>query len=339
MSSGNINTWRDIQTMPAASGPIRRSLLMPKNLDFTKAHETLSLSVSGPLVDQSVEMDCDTYVTIHLDRLDCGTYVAIFELAWDISPLFPYMNAVAERCQLYATPDYIKFVYEKHLCAFYPLHGEFSPVLNLTEAHGFLDRLSDFIGDIVRRHHEIVPNYKIFNPVSPLDIYRLLPGTNCRNCGYATCIAFAAALSRQKTAMDRCPYLENPVEEKAVFPVRDGHGKCVRTVSLDISTVRLRESINLKDAQIEHLQTQLADIAKTQGIDFSAVNARLPSPLTRREIQVLKMLAQGATNKEISSDLQISEHTVKSHVVHIFNKLGVNDRTLASVWAASQGLL
>jgi FixJ family two-component response regulator len=48
----------------------------------------------------------------------------------------------------------------------------------------------------------------------------------------------------------------------------------------------------------------------------------LPSPLTRREIEVLKMVAQGATNKEISSDLKISEHTVKSHVVPYLQQTG-----------------
>ena len=50
-------------------------------------------------------------------------------------------------------------------------------------------------------------------------------------------------------------------------------------------------------------------------------------------------MAQGFTNKEISEILNISHHTVKSHVVHIFNKLGVSDRTLASVWAAQNELI
>jgi DNA-binding NarL/FixJ family response regulator len=61
--------------------------------------------------------------------------------------------------------------------------------------------------------------------------------------------------------------------------------------------------------------------------------------LTQREFQVLGLLANGATNKQIASQLHISEHTVKSHVINIFNKLGVNDRTQASVWAASHGLV
>jgi len=50
-------------------------------------------------------------------------------------------------------------------------------------------------------------------------------------------------------------------------------------------------------------------------------------------------MAEGFTNKEISRILKISHHTVKSHVVHIFNKLGVGDRTLVAVWAAQNELI
>ena len=50
-------------------------------------------------------------------------------------------------------------------------------------------------------------------------------------------------------------------------------------------------------------------------------------------------MAEGFTNNEISELLSISPHTVKSHVLHIFNKIGVNDRTLASVWAARHGVV
>ena len=59
----------------------------------------------------------------------------------------------------------------------------------------------------------------------------------------------------------------------------------------------------------------------------------IQTDLTDREIQVLRLVAEGATNIEISESLFISPHTVKSHVIHIFNKLGVNDRTQAAVWA------
>lgn len=66
--------------------------------------------------------------------------------------------------------------------------------------------------------------------------------------------------------------------------------------------------------------------------------ADLEVPLTRRELEVLKQLAFGLTNKEIAEALGISYETVKEHVQHVLRKLGVSDRTQAAVWAVRQGL-
>ena len=60
--------------------------------------------------------------------------------------------------------------------------------------------------------------------------------------------------------------------------------------------------------------------------------------LTRREYDVLKLLAEGYFNKEIASTLNISERTVKNHVSNIFKKIGVSDRTQAAVFAIKNGL-
>ena len=63
------------------------------------------------------------------------------------------------------------------------------------------------------------------------------------------------------------------------------------------------------------------------------------SDLTRRELEVLKMIASGAFNKEIASTLNISERTVKNHVSNIFKKIGVSDRTQAAVFAIKNDII
>lgn len=63
------------------------------------------------------------------------------------------------------------------------------------------------------------------------------------------------------------------------------------------------------------------------------------SDLTRRELEVLKMIAFGAFNKEIASTLNISERTVKNHVSNIFKKIGVSDRTQAAVFAIKNDII
>lgn len=62
-------------------------------------------------------------------------------------------------------------------------------------------------------------------------------------------------------------------------------------------------------------------------------------PLTQREGEVLKQLANGLTNKEIAQSLGISYETVKEHVQHILRKIGVSDRTQAAVWAVRKNLV
>ncbi len=62
-------------------------------------------------------------------------------------------------------------------------------------------------------------------------------------------------------------------------------------------------------------------------------------PLTKREMQVLRHLALGLSNREIGQSLTISVETVKEHVQSIFRKLQVKDRTQAAVWALRQQLV
>ena len=65
----------------------------------------------------------------------------------------------------------------------------------------------------------------------------------------------------------------------------------------------------------------------------------IPGGITLREVEVLRLLAQGRTNPEIAQELGISRGTVKIHVQHIIAKLGVSDRTQAAVRAIELGLL
>ncbi|HTP34772.1 MAG TPA: response regulator transcription factor [Candidatus Acidoferrales bacterium] len=64
-----------------------------------------------------------------------------------------------------------------------------------------------------------------------------------------------------------------------------------------------------------------------------------PDPLTARELEVLRMLAEGAANKAIAWQLKISEHTVKFHVAQILAKLGAGTRTEAVTTGIRKGLI
>jgi len=66
---------------------------------------------------------------------------------------------------------------------------------------------------------------------------------------------------------------------------------------------------------------------------------RTEHDLTEREITVLRLVADGKTNKEVANDLNLSEKTVKNHVRNIFHKLHVYDRTQAAILAIRKGLI
>jgi NarL family two-component system response regulator LiaR len=65
---------------------------------------------------------------------------------------------------------------------------------------------------------------------------------------------------------------------------------------------------------------------------------RTEEPLTEREVEVLKLVAQGLSNQEIAGQLVISERTVRTHVSHILDKLHLANRTQAALYALREGL-
>jgi len=69
------------------------------------------------------------------------------------------------------------------------------------------------------------------------------------------------------------------------------------------------------------------------------LNPQLVEPLTRREVEVLQLLAGGLSNKEIAARLNISEHTAKFHVASIMSKLGATSRTEAVTLGIRHGLV
>lgn len=102
----------------------------------------------------------------------------------------------------------------------------------------------------------------------------------------------------------------------------------------------------LKDAPPEELVAAIRAAAAGETALAPGVAKRLlarmrsPQPsLTTREIEVLDLVAAGATNSDIAARLHITDATVKSHLVHIYTKLGVSSRTSAVALARDSGIL
>jgi two-component system NarL family response regulator len=76
-----------------------------------------------------------------------------------------------------------------------------------------------------------------------------------------------------------------------------------------------------------------------QHIAARLADRMLRSNLTTRELEILEMLANGCTNKEIGGALEISDNTVRNHVINIIEKLEVSDRTEAATTAIQRGII
>ncbi|GLZ78703.1 DNA-binding response regulator [Actinorhabdospora filicis] len=102
----------------------------------------------------------------------------------------------------------------------------------------------------------------------------------------------------------------------------------------------------LKDAEPGELRAAIATAARGETVLAPSVATRLVSrvraparTLTARETQVLRMVAEGASNAAIARELFITEATVKSHLVQVFAKLGVDNRTAATAEARRRGVI
>jgi len=103
----------------------------------------------------------------------------------------------------------------------------------------------------------------------------------------------------------------------------------------------------LKDAPREELVRAVRAAFRGEPVLSPAIAGRLmgrmrrpaPEALSDRELQVLRLVAAGATNREAAARLFISEATIKTHLLHIYGKLGVRDRAAAVGEAYERGLL
>ena len=128
------------------------------------------------------------------------------------------------------------------------------------------------------------------------------------------------------TTFDNPTYVARAVASGAHDYVLKG---CSRQELLDAVTGAASGKLPMRAGELRRVATTMANRVPTPDPDV---------PLTAREMQVLRHVALGLSNKEIAKSLTISVETVKEHVQNILRKLFVNDRTQAAVWAVRRGL-
>jgi ArsR family metal-binding transcriptional regulator len=128
----------------------------------------------------------------------------IAELSDEVHELFPYLNAILKGCIYNHAALTLTIRNEDKLVTLHANHVTLTLIEDEKEAQEILDRLKDLINETYQKRDQIEPNYSEGDHLKPSDIQKLLPGTNCKKCGFRSCLAFAFKLVDQKIEIEKC---------------------------------------------------------------------------------------------------------------------------------------
>ncbi len=163
-------------------------------------------------------------------------------------------------------------------------------------------------------------------------------------------VALAGELRPDLVLMDlRMPGMDGASATAAITSAGTARVLVLTTYDTDADILRAVEAgatgYLLKDTPREQLVEAVRAAARGETVLAPPLAAKLMrqvrggEQLTPRELEVLQLVAQGRSNPDIARELFIGEATVKTHLLHVFDKLGVDDRTRAVTVALERGIL
>jgi ArsR family metal-binding transcriptional regulator len=157
-----------------------------------------------------------------LAAADCqpgaGWYRVFVKLDDDISEVLPYLNAELEQPTDYRHKDgFLLWKSSDKIYAFRPNEIAITPIFDNEEGLKLATSIIETVNNIWKRRDQITPSFEGKKPLPKvLDILKLIPRSNCKKCGFPTCMAFAAELRADFTKLSLCPYLSEQDFKKVV---------------------------------------------------------------------------------------------------------------------------
>ncbi|MDO8568873.1 MAG: (Fe-S)-binding protein [Dehalococcoidales bacterium] len=136
-----------------------------------------------------------------------GRWGAVASLNADISEVFPYLNSVLPEARYDHENKTLIFTEAGQLYALRPREIRLAHVEDIAQARDIIGKLVARINRVWQDREGITPRFTEPRLAPVLDIFKLLPKTNCRRCGYLTCMAFAADLRKGAAKLESCPPL------------------------------------------------------------------------------------------------------------------------------------
>jgi ArsR family metal-binding transcriptional regulator len=118
--------------------------------------------------------------------------------------VLPYLNTIIESCTYFPDAGILRFGREGKMINLYPARIAVAKLKDKQEAEQVMESLRNLINETYAKRHEIKPSYGTPVELKVRDIYNLLPGTNCKQCGLPTCFAFAAKLIKRQVDITKC---------------------------------------------------------------------------------------------------------------------------------------
>lgn len=148
-------------------------------------------------------------------RPGAETWDAKARLEVGIGELLPYLNAALPGARFYPTGEVLIWKNAGRKYAFRPHDISSAPVNDNEEACRVITGAVQIVNDIWSRREELEPDFtSAKEPPGLLVIYKLLPKTNCGECGLPTCMTFAEALRESAATVSECPLLCAPAHER-----------------------------------------------------------------------------------------------------------------------------
>lgn len=146
--------------------------------------------------------------TVQLEVFKCSPHSeavgCLVDLGQDIREVMPYLNAVLKRCRYNPDAPALEISHEGRGFALWPRRIAFGGVTCSEEAEQVMRSVQELINDTWARRDQITPSERKGPCLGPLALFKLLPGLNCGECGEASCLAFAARLSRENARLVQC---------------------------------------------------------------------------------------------------------------------------------------
>ncbi|UCH33745.1 MAG: Fe-S cluster protein [Armatimonadota bacterium] len=137
------------------------------------------------------------------------------EPSCDVSEMLPYLNAVLGRPIYNPASPALTVNRDGRIITIYARSVFMAKILDETDARAQADWIRDSLNDVYIRRDEITPVHDRRQRLTELEIYKLLPGINCKVCGRLTCLAFAVELAAGRAEILRCaPLFDAQYQDK-----------------------------------------------------------------------------------------------------------------------------